>query len=166
MRQGKGPVLPSLDRRHSSTHTLGCSRAVPFKDRCEFPGLTLSFLLSRFFWCLSCPPRPRRLTSTFPRELRQSGQGAADCISSVINSPVWAPEFCLTRMPGDSFSAAFIALTQSGGTFYLWSNRDTLVEGKDTGFSPRILPSCFLSLSQVQRAMTLNGCLTGTPRWL
>lgn len=34
--------------------------------------------------------------------------------------------------PGDAPSAAFIALSDGSGTFYLRSNRDTLVEGKDT----------------------------------
>lgn len=35
-------------------------------------------------------------------------------------------------MPRDSRSAAFIAQTEGSETFYLWSNRDTLVKRKDT----------------------------------
>lgn len=107
-RVGYPPPLHALDRRRTSTHTLGCGSAVPFKDRCEFPGLTPSFLLSRFFWCLSCPPRRRRLTSPIPRELRQGG--VQPTAPSVMNSPVWAPELCLTRMPWGQFSCCLYSV--------------------------------------------------------
>lgn len=129
-----------------------------------------TLLLSRLFCCLSCLAR-WRLTCPIPRELQQGG--VQPTASSAMNSPVWAPVLsaCL-ECPGDSLPAAFIVLTKSSGTFYLWSNRGTLIKrkGADTAiFSPQILTRkkkksylfCVLSLSQTQRAVTLNGCLTG-----
>lgn len=137
MRQGKGPVLPALNRTRCSTHTLGCSSAVPLGDRCsDFPGPIPTLLLSRLFCCLSCLAR-WRLTCPIPRELQQGG--VQPTASSAMNSPVWAPVLsaCL-ECPGDSLPAAFIVLTKSSGTFYLWSNRGTLIErkGADTAIFP------------------------------
>lgn len=70
--------------------------------------------------------------------------------------------------PRDSRSAAFIALSEGRETFYLRSNRDTLVQKSDTQAAvfphlsyqekkKKIYPSLILSLSRNRKAENLTG---------
>ena len=69
--------------------------------------------------------------------------------------------------PRDSRSAAFIALSEGSETFYLRSNRDTLVQKRDTQTAvfthlsyqgkKKFSPSLILSLSRNRKAENLTG---------